>query len=68
MQAKAARFSASTQSIGSFDCILRQKSGISVAKDTQNSHPGFSTTGNPGNQASTTTALRRTRRLPRGPR
>ena len=49
MQAKAARFSASTQSIGSFDCILRQKSGTGVAKDAQNSHPGFSTTGNPGN-------------------
>lgn len=49
MQAKAARFGASTQSIGSFGPILRQQSGIDVAKDARKSHPGFSTTGNPGN-------------------
>jgi hypothetical protein len=49
MQAKATRFGASTHSIGSFGRILRQQSGIGVAKDAQKSHPGFSTTGNPGN-------------------
>jgi len=49
MQAKAARSSASTQSIGSFDRILRQQSETGIAKDAQKDDPGFSTTGNPGN-------------------
>ena len=49
MQAKAARFGASTQSIGSFGRILRQQSGIDVAKGARKGHPGFSTTGHPGN-------------------
>jgi len=49
MQAKAACLGASTQSIGSFGRILRQQSGIDVAKDARKGHPGFSTTGHPGN-------------------
>jgi hypothetical protein len=46
---KTARFSASAQSIGSFDRILRPNCKITVGKDTQKSDFGLTTTGNPGN-------------------
>jgi hypothetical protein len=46
---KTARFSASAQSIGSFDRILRPHCGITVGKHTQKSDSGLTTTGNPEN-------------------
>jgi hypothetical protein len=46
---KSSALQCSTGSIGSFDRILRQQSEIGIAKDAQESDPGLSTTGNPGN-------------------
>jgi hypothetical protein len=49
MQARTARFSASTPRIGCFDRILRPQCGITVAKDTDNPDPGPAIARNRGN-------------------